>query len=398
MTIDQVLEPMGREEFIARFLGERMWVVQDRPQRFRALVPWDQLNALLSRSRFQGMRCRVVKNAKQLDPSAFLFSPGNELGSYIHARKLENLLRDGATLVLNNVDEWFDEVRGVAESCEEMLRIPVGVNLYAGWRKDNGFDLHWDDHDTLILQVSGRKRWTVYEPTELHPVPSMRESMAAPTGAPAWEGVLEEGDLLYMPRGWWHVAFPMDEPTLHVTIGWPHKTGLDLLKAVVDRMSQQVEIRADLPHLQSVEARVAYAGRLRTLMLEALTDDVVERFMRRSERDIATRPLVGLPESATPGIPNVDKDSPIRLVAEHRLHIPVTPGQRDVSFNIGESAWSCDAALVPAFQLLRSARSTTMEEMVGVVPPEQATALEGLVVMMVARGALWVERRASRGA
>ena len=37
--------------------------------------------------------------------------------------------------------------------------------------------------------------------------------------APLWEGMLEDGDLLYIPRGWWHVATPLDEPTLHLTVG-----------------------------------------------------------------------------------------------------------------------------------------------------------------------------------
>ena len=36
---------------------------------------------------------------------------------------------------------------------------------------------------------------------------------------PLWEGMLEDGDLLYIPRGWWHVATPLDEPTLHLTVG-----------------------------------------------------------------------------------------------------------------------------------------------------------------------------------
>ncbi len=69
--------------------------------------------------------------------------------------RLERFLAGGATLSINKVDELFGEVQALAELVEELFRIQLGVYLYAGWRTDNGFDLHWDRHDTIILQISG---------------------------------------------------------------------------------------------------------------------------------------------------------------------------------------------------------------------------------------------------
>jgi len=55
--------------------------------------------------------------------------------------------------------------------------------MYAGWRTNNGFDLHFDDHDTMILQVFGRKRWQVFNPTRLHPFKKDAEEAVKPTEA-----------------------------------------------------------------------------------------------------------------------------------------------------------------------------------------------------------------------
>ena len=48
--------------------------------------------------------------------------------------------------------------------------------------------------------------------------------------------LLEAGDLLYIPRGWWHVAMPLDEPTLHLTVGVNNLTGADFLRWFADRL------------------------------------------------------------------------------------------------------------------------------------------------------------------
>src|SRR5947199_6443406 len=48
-------------------------------------------------------------------------------------------------------------IRYLATSLARTLRAAVYVNLYAGWRTENGFPVHWDDQDVLILQLEDRK-------------------------------------------------------------------------------------------------------------------------------------------------------------------------------------------------------------------------------------------------
>ena len=120
----------------------------------------------------------------------------------------------------------------LAESLERVFRVRIQVNAYAGWRTSHGFDLHWDDHDVFILQIAGRKKWKVYGMTRKYPLARDVEPATDKPDTPLWEGMLEDGDLLYIPRGWWHVATPLDEPTLHLTVGVNNPNGADLLVLV----------------------------------------------------------------------------------------------------------------------------------------------------------------------
>ena len=84
---------------------------------------------------------------------------------------------------------WPRRSRGCAGSptaCRARSTNAVNVNLYASWRRDNGFGLHWDDHDVFILQIAGAKDWQIYPDTAPHP---LRGSKVAET--PPDEAALE---------------------------------------------------------------------------------------------------------------------------------------------------------------------------------------------------------------
>src|SRR5258708_3121010 len=121
---------------------------------------------------------------------------------------------------------------------------------------------HWDGHDVLILQVHGRKLWKVYPMTREHPIQGDPKDEKPPE-EPVWEGMLESGDLLYIPRGWWHVAVPVDEPTLHLTVGLHRPTGLDFVSWYAERLRSQAVVRENLPAIGTESDKAAHLERLR---------------------------------------------------------------------------------------------------------------------------------------
>ena len=135
-----------------------------------------------------------------------------------------------------------------------------------------------------------------------------------PDDEPAWAGVLEEGDLLYLPRGWWHEAAALDGPSLHLTFGVYRRTGLDLLDALRGELRESEVFREDLPRFASETERAAHVERLKEELLARWDGALLDRYLR--ENDVATlprRPVVSLPWSATRGVLPPDGEVVVRL-------------------------------------------------------------------------------------
>src|SRR5205085_6319205 len=245
----ETLRPLSVDEFIANAWGRTHELIKGQPGKFAHLLPWAQLNTILRQHRLDFPRLRLAGEGRSLPASAYLRHVRNSRKQTtvprLLADKLTAQLRQGATLVLDAVDELFEPLEELARGLERFFRVHVQINAYAGWRTSRGFDLHWDDHDVFILQVTGRKQWMIYGMTLTYPLGGDPKE-PKPSGPPLWEHVLEAGDLLYIPRGFWHVAYPLNEPTLHLTVGVHNRVGLDLLRWVVNRMRSHELFRVDL--------------------------------------------------------------------------------------------------------------------------------------------------------
>lgn len=312
--LETLVAPLDATAFLQRDYGKRFLHVPGTPGKFTPLLPWATLNEILEQHRLEPPRLRLTREGKPVPEERYAsFQPNRRRSGSpiprINAAGLTRELREGATLVLDNVDELHRPVRRLAESLERIFRVRIQVNAYSGWRTSHGFDLHWDDHDVFILQVAGRKHWKVYGMTR--PFPLGRDSQAAdvPPTEVLWEGLLQDGDLLYIPRGWWHVATPLDEPTLHLTVGVNNPTGADFLSWFTDKLRDAVVVREDLPHLHGSDSMLQHAERLRAAISEAWQPGLLTEYMEHLDSVSRTRPSFGLPWSATdeviPGYDNV---------------------------------------------------------------------------------------------
>ncbi|HEV3468515.1 MAG TPA: cupin domain-containing protein [Pyrinomonadaceae bacterium] len=305
--LSKLLEPLPREEFLASCWGKTFKHVRGGAGKFARLMPWERLNEILRRHRLDYPRLRLVREGQTLPAASCLryAAAWRGRGPIPRLKPVEfnEQLRRGATLVLDAVDELSEPTEELAASLEHAFRESVQINCYAGWRAAHGFDLHFDRHDVFILQVAGRKRWSVYGETRPHPVADDGEAAPPPEGPPLWEGVLEDGDLLYMPRGWWHVAAPLNEPTLHLTVGVHRRTGLDFLKWLAERMRKSEAFRADLPRLATGEDRAAHAARLREELFAEWDDGLVGRYLAEYDAQAMPRARASLPWAAAGALP-----------------------------------------------------------------------------------------------
>lgn len=389
-TIDAILSPVGRAAFLAEYWNTSFLRVQGRRGRFQHLLSWEDLNHILEHHRLEPPRFSLVQKGKTLDPARYLLpAPGKQR---INAGALAVCLSQGATLVLDEVEEMATPLRDLAESCAEVLQSKVTVNLYGSWRTQNGFDLHWDPQDTLILQVAGRKHWKVFRPTRPHPLDADIREPAAPADADVvWEGILDDGDMIYMPRGWWHVATPLDEPSLHLTVTIVPPRGIEFLKWLVEDMREDPAVRMDVPRLAGPEARQAFEASLRAAMAHVWSTDALSRFLEVWDSRRPARPRLRLPDVSSPDRP-ITAETRIRLSSARRIAVTRIDAGETVQLHANGHVWTCAAPLVPALQQLSDTRSLTIRELCERVPDAASgRALRSLLTVLAMAGVVVTE-------
>ena len=101
--------------------------------------------------------------------------------------------------------------------------------------------------------------------------------------------------MLYLPRGWWHVAYPLDEPSLHLSIGVKTPTGIDLLQWFADQMKEHVIFRKDIPCLSSQEERSQHLNAINEQIRKSWDEHVMDRFLDKHDASRQRRPATQLP-------------------------------------------------------------------------------------------------------
>lgn len=170
-VVPPVVAHLG-EDFLAQVYGRTYRHVPGEPGRFSGFLRWNDLNALLTHHRLEPPRLRLSIDGETLPQHSYtvpVTTRRNTVWHQLRPAELHRHLADGATLVLDAVDELHPGVGEFARQLERHLRTGVQVNAYASWTSEEGFGVHWDDHDVLVLQVDGAKRWRIYGPTRQAP-------------------------------------------------------------------------------------------------------------------------------------------------------------------------------------------------------------------------------------
>ncbi len=293
-NLKELLAPEDLSSFLENKWGRAFTHIHGAPEKFAGLMPWNVLSTTLEEHDLKRERFRLYKKGKELDRSKY----ENETG--IKFAEFQQELTMGATLVIDAIDQFFAPLRDVMASLEGTFHSRTTANLYAAWRRDNGFSLHWDQQDTFILQVFGRKRWKVYSPTipfPLYPLHKQSQNPSRPPDRPIWNKILNSGHLLHIPRGYWHVAYPLDEPSIHLTITVVPVTGLDVLQWMAKEILSYPQARMNLPQFASRSKQRRWLRGLQNVINEACLDDLLERYITAADAHLLGRTRSELPDS-----------------------------------------------------------------------------------------------------
>ena len=390
MDFDSLIAPLSRDKFLRDHWNKSFVRMQGSAGRFAGLFGWDDLNAVLETHRLTPPRLLLYKDGQPLDPARYVTPP--HMGTpRIDSGGLAVCVAEGATLILNDAQELSPKLRDVMNAFQEVLHTDTYANLYAAWHAQKAFDLHWDPQDSIILQLSGKKRWKVYKPTRLHPLEDDLEKPIPPTGEPVWEGVLKEGDALYIPRGWWHVVHPLNEPSLHLTVSLTPPKGIDLLGWAVSRLRREASVRADLPALQGRESQAAQMKVLRELVAQVLDDDAMGAFLDQWDGNIGHAPHINLPNSPYEQFGEIADTCLVRLATLHRLTL--APYGGNFEFKAVGKLWTVPHALVPALSRLHNAKAHSVSELAALLASDaEREDLKKSLAVLARSGVVLVEK------
>jgi len=387
-SLADLVEPVEVSQFLSNVVGGSYRRFPGKEGRFADLVPWAELDRVLRQHRLEFPRLRLALDGEPIPAHEYTeMVPTRRTGLVPRLRsgQFAEKLRAGATLVLDSVQEMFDPVAELAVRLEHELRERIQVNLYAGWGKTHGFDVHWDDHDALILQISGRKRWRMHGVTRPAPLQRDVELPPKPEGEPIDDFLLCSGDVLYLPRGQWHDVSAIGEESLHLTIGFNRATGVDLVAWLADQLRSDESFRTDLPRFATAEQRRAHAATLRARILELAGEDVVDRFLADRDAQAPAHPRPGLPWSATSDLLPDGDDVVVRLLTPRAV---LTRDAGRVSLAADGRRLVFAEAAAPVLEVLVDGVAHPVSELVTAAPSLDRSTVVALLGELLEQGVL----------
>ena len=173
-----------------------------------------------------------------------------------------DLYDSGATIACDGVHRWNDAVGIWMQRLASEVGVPehtCGCNLYMS-PLGKGLGMHFDDHEVIVVQLSGRKRWRFAEnDTIKNPIVSSGAHFAAELAGSASArrrkrmppGItieLKPGSALFLPRGFWH-ATDAREPSVSLTFGFRMPSWIELFRDhLTARLTLDEEWRAPAWH------------------------------------------------------------------------------------------------------------------------------------------------------
>lgn len=238
---------ISQQKFFDNHYEKRLYV---QKRAFDHKVNWDEINAVLHGLNPTSENIRLFNNGpvpveNYTEDYIDIHLPRKRIIKdvfYEHMKK-------GATLVLNRLDISSILAKQFCREISQFVGEQSVANGYVAFGDKESFGNHWDTHDVFAVQLIGRKRWKIYEPTFPLPLLSQtsRNHKYECPSEPVFDEILEAGDILYIPRGWWHTAVPLNEETFHLAVGVYPALVIDYMYWICQHaLSNHVEYRKSL--------------------------------------------------------------------------------------------------------------------------------------------------------
>lgn len=240
-----LLAPLTEENFlITSWERQPLILHRNDPRYYELLLSYADLDRLATSWIIPAKNIRAVKGDSHLPSDAFASTDG--MANMIEVMRYFD---QGFTVIFDHAHRYSDSLALLCRSLNQEIGYNFQTNLYLTPSQSRGFNSHYDTHDVFVLQVHGRKKWSVYQsPIQLPFRGQTHDSCSASRGEESLTETLEPGDLLYIPRGYFHEAGSQEDLSLHITLGVHSETWADVfVESVAIACAQDPSLRKSIP-------------------------------------------------------------------------------------------------------------------------------------------------------
>lgn len=383
MSFDDIMAPLGAEAFRRDYLGKRPVHIEGGASKFASIMSWQVLERLLATNTlWDTTRLLLVLDKEAVPPTAYASPQASITGAAMaDPGKVKRYVRQGATMVLNDIDQLTPELSAFAKCMEDALGGKVQGNLYQSSRRRQGFKVHYDTHDVFAVHCEGEKVWPVFEGRAEDPIAhplfkNVPQEAHEKAKGKLWKEVrMKPGDLLYLPRGQYHYALADDGGCIHIAMGVTYPIGIDVVSYLFERLIADPLCRKNLPQGEPGELGrhlAALGGRIGEILSEERTQADVEAFIQGYRYSRESFDMAALLDPVAESY--VVKAEGIRLVEQQGRHGLAKAGTRQ--------AVAVPQELVPMVAWVLERERFARQELEGAFPQVGAAALDKFVADM----------------
>lgn len=243
---------------------------------FDDLASLGDLDHMVSSLGLHQSSLRMVRDARTLPDADYTLGSvraGRGSEPRISAPLVYQRYQEGATIVLESLHRYWRPLTEFCRELETSLGHRLQVNAYITPPGSQGFDVHRDDHDVFVLQVSGSKQWIVYDRND--------------PGRVLIDRAIDKGAALYIPAGFPHGARTGSAASAHLTVGIRTHDAIDVVREVTKLAEEQPVFRERLD-LRGVNSVRSLKGTVQQQVDETRSwldkldlDELTERVARR---------------------------------------------------------------------------------------------------------------------
>ena len=257
ISLSELLHPITPDVFYSRYYDRQpLHIPADGTAQKDSLFGWDDFNDLLNRpGQWTPQSLKLVHNTQPVPMDRYCREVLTAQGRMPQPdpRKIELFLARGASLVADDVGPLHPAIAQLSVALSQEFAAQIGANIYCSFKNVQAFGPHLDLHHVFAVQVEGEKVWRLYR----NRIADIVEMPASGSDLPQWfrancgpleqEITMKPGDVLYLPRGWFHDALAKDGASLHVTYSVTPLYGRILFSLLENAALQDSDFRQYFP-------------------------------------------------------------------------------------------------------------------------------------------------------